>query len=48
VLWPDLFSISSVFNWRMIFLVPLAVVTYFSMKYLAGFVRIVLRRFITA
>lgn len=48
VLWPDLFSISSIFNWRMIFLVPLAVVTYFSMKYLAQFVHLVLRRFITA
>ncbi len=48
VLWPNLFSINSIFNWRMIFLVPLVVVTYFSMKYLAELVHFVLRRFITA
>ena len=46
VLFPDLFSIDSVFCWRMVFLVPLVVFTYFSMRYLSGIVHFVLRRFI--
>lgn len=46
IFWPDLFSISSVFNWRMIFIVPIIVVTYFSMKYLSAIVHFLLRRHI--
>lgn len=46
VLLPELFSISSIFSWRLIFLVPLAVFTYFSMKYLAEFIHFILRKYI--
>lgn len=43
---PDLFSISSVFSWRMIFIVPIIILTYYSMKYLSAIVHFLLRKHI--
>ena len=46
ILWPALFSITSVFRWRMIFIVPLVIFTYYSMEYLSRGVHFLLRRHI--
>lgn len=43
---PGLLSISSVFSWRMIFIVPIVAVTYYSMKYLSSIVHFLLRNHI--
>ena len=43
ILIPDFFSINSFFNWRMIFLVPIIVITYLCMKYLARLLQVILR-----
>lgn len=43
ILIPDFFSINSFFTWRMIFLVPIIVVTYLCMKYLAKLLQVILR-----
>lgn len=43
---PDLFSINSVFSWRMIFIVPIIILTYYSMKYLSSIVHFLLRKHI--
>ena len=43
ILFPDFFSINSFFTWRMIFLVPIVVVTYLCMKYLAKLLQVILR-----
>lgn len=46
ILLPDLFSINSVFSWRMIFIAPLVIFTYYSMKYLSSIVHFLLRKHI--
>ena len=46
ILFPDLFSINSVFSWRMIFIAPLVIFTYYSMKYLSAIVHFLLRKHI--
>ncbi len=43
VMFPGVFSISTVFTWRMIFIVPLMIFTYYSMKYLSSIVHFILR-----
>lgn len=46
ILFPELFSINSVFSWRMIFIAPLVIFTYYSMKYLSAIVHFLLRKHI--
>lgn len=46
ILLPELFSINSVFGWRMIFIVPIIIFTYYSMKYLSSIVHFLLRKHI--
>ena len=46
ILLPELFSINSVFSWRMIFIVPIIILTYYSMKYLSSIVHFLLRKHI--
>ena len=44
VLFPEFFGISSVFNWRLIFLVPLVFFTYYSMVIFGRMMRGILGR----
>ena len=41
---PDLFSIYSLFNWRMIFIVPLALLTQYIFNYLSKAIRMITRQ----
>ncbi len=43
ILIPDFFLINSFFTWRMIFLVPIIVITYICMKYLSKLLQTLLR-----
>jgi cation-transporting ATPase E len=43
---PDLFSINRVFCWRMVFIVPIIMITYYSMKVLSAIVHFLLRKHI--
>ncbi len=45
ILFPDLFSINSVFSWRMIFIAPLDIFTYYS-RNLSAIVHFLLRKHI--
>ena len=43
ILIPQFFSINSLFHWRMIFMVPIIVLTYICMRYLAKLLQVILR-----